>query len=87
MSAGASIPLVSNLNCFQVELSLLQKSYRALARQMTYILNQRLWYIMLEQFLMKYLWSATGMVMISLPIMTGITPIDKSAIKDRGPPG
>lgn len=46
----------------QIEQSLVQTAYDGLAQQMNCIYNQRLWYIMLEQFLMKYVWSATGMV-------------------------
>lgn len=55
----------------KIEQSLVQVAYDGLAQQMNRIYNQRLWYIMLEQFLMKYVWSATGMVMMAIPVMSG----------------
>ncbi|RWS27482.1 ATP-binding cassette sub-family D member 1-like protein [Leptotrombidium deliense] len=55
----------------KVELSFVQKAYKSLACQMNVIYNQKLWYIMLEQFLMKYFWSACGMLVVAIPIMTG----------------
>lgn len=47
-----------------IEHSVVQVAYNGLAQQMNTIYNQRLWYIMFEQFLMKYVWSATGMVCV-----------------------
>lgn len=56
---------------FKVELNHLNRAYKAVCDQMTLLFRQRLWYIMLEQFLMKYVWSGTGMIMVSIPIIFG----------------
>uniref|UniRef100_U5ESG0 Putative long-chain acyl-coa transporter n=1 Tax=Corethrella appendiculata TaxID=1370023 RepID=U5ESG0_9DIPT len=54
----------------KVELMQLQDAYNRLVTQMNTIFSQKLWFIMLEQFFMKYVWSGTGMIMVSLPILT-----------------
>uniref|UniRef100_A0A023F3W5 Putative long-chain acyl-coa transporter n=2 Tax=Triatoma infestans TaxID=30076 RepID=A0A023F3W5_TRIIF len=68
----------------QVELKHLKSAYRSLVEHKNKILCQRLWYVVLEQFLMKYVWSGTGMVMVSLPIlMTNNRNGQEKGVSDR----
>lgn len=65
--------LARRIRPHQVELGLLESAYKRLMQQKRVIFTQRLWYVMLEQFLMKYVWSGAGMVIVSIPLLTGRT--------------
>ncbi|XP_060534112.1 ATP-binding cassette sub-family D member 1 [Cylas formicarius] len=53
----------------KVEQSHLRSAYRILVQHMEHMFAVKLWFVMLEQFLMKYVWSGTGMIVVSLPIL------------------
>ncbi|ETN82186.1 ABC transporter transmembrane region 2 [Necator americanus] len=58
----------------------LSGAYENLRQQMKLIFRKKILYITVEQFLMKYVWSGTGMVMIALPILSAdFTSADKLA--------
>uniref|UniRef100_A0A1I7Z7B8 ATP-binding cassette sub-family D member 2 n=1 Tax=Steinernema glaseri TaxID=37863 RepID=A0A1I7Z7B8_9BILA len=53
----------------ETEKNQMVKAFNSLKDQMMLIYRKRVPYIMLEQFLMKYVWSGTGMTMIAIPIL------------------
>ncbi|KAF1755528.1 hypothetical protein GCK72_011978 [Caenorhabditis remanei] len=65
----------------QAEYKQLDGAYNSLYQQMMMIFKKRIPYIMIEQFLMKYVWSGTGMVMIALPILAAEYADDEKATK------
>ncbi|RZC41048.1 ATP-binding cassette sub-family D member 2 [Asbolus verrucosus] len=65
----------------KVEQSQLRSAFRILAQHLEHMFNVKLWFVMLEQFLMKYVWSGTGMIVVSLPILLAAGP----SVKDTAP--
>lgn len=47
-------------NGHRVEQSHLRSAYRILTHHLEHMFAVKLWFVMLEQFLMKYVWSGTG---------------------------
>ncbi|CAO4372133.1 unnamed protein product [Caenorhabditis nigoni] len=65
----------------QAEYKQLDGAFNSLYQQMMLIFKKRIPYIMIEQFLMKYVWSGTGMVMIALPILAAEYADDEKSTK------
>uniref|UniRef100_A0A6B2KZG8 ABC transporter domain-containing protein n=1 Tax=Arcella intermedia TaxID=1963864 RepID=A0A6B2KZG8_9EUKA len=55
-----------------VERTFLWECYLSLIKHMNTTFKVRIWYNMLESFLMKYVWSATGLLMVAVPTFTRI---------------
>jgi len=66
----------------KIEKGVLQQTYDDLVRHVNYIYRQRIWYTMLEQFLMRYVWGACGMVMIAIPQFARFYQISLSDVAD-----
>lgn len=67
----------------------LSRAFSKLKEQMILMYRKKIPYVMIEQFLMKYVWSATGMTMIALPILTAEFANDERSkrlddLPDRG---
>ena len=65
----------------------LSTAYKSLTRHLRRVLAMKLWYVMLEQLLMKYVWSGTGLLMIALPILYTSHTQSSSAMQENNGDG
>lgn len=61
----------------------LTTAYKSLVSHLNRILAVKLWYVMLEQFLMKYVWSGTGLLVIALPLLYTSNSTKNSLIDNK----
>ncbi|XP_003706566.2 ATP binding cassette subfamily D [Megachile rotundata] len=60
-------------------------AYKSLVSHLRKVLALKLWYVMLEQFLMKYVWSGTGLLVIAMPLLyTTVTGNTNADDRDGG---
>ncbi|KMQ89907.1 atp-binding cassette sub-family d member 2, partial [Lasius niger] len=64
----------------------LNSAYKSLVTHLQRIIAVKLWYVMLEQFLMKYVWSGTGLFVIAMPLLYS-TVTSRSGINTDGDGG
>ncbi|XP_031834072.1 ATP binding cassette subfamily D isoform X2 [Nomia melanderi] len=61
----------------------LTTAYKSLVSHLRRVLALKLWYVMLEQLLMKYVWSGTGLLVIAMPVLyTTVTSRSSSKYDD-----
>jgi ATP-binding cassette subfamily D (ALD) protein 2 len=51
----------------KIEQSILERTYYSLVKHMNKIFKTRIFYVAVEGFFMKYVWSSTGLIMVALP--------------------
>lgn len=62
----------------------LNSAYKSLVTHLQRIIAVKLWYVMLEQFLMKYVWSGTGLFVIAMPLLYNTATSSRSGINTDG---
>jgi ATP-binding cassette subfamily D (ALD) protein 1 len=53
----------------KIESALVDKIFARLKQKLKVVNLNKLWYIIIEQFMLKYVWSAAGLTMISVPLL------------------
>lgn len=62
----------------------LTTAYKSLVSHLRRVLALKLWYVMLEQLLMKYVWSGTGLLVIAMPVLYTTVTSRNSSKHDDG---
>lgn len=65
----------------------LSTAYKSLVSHLRRVLALKFWYVMLEQFLMKYVWSGTGLVVIAMPLLYTTVTSGNTHASDDGDGG
>lgn len=52
----------------EIEHGILYNAFKSLEDHLSYVYGARIFYNMMEGFFMKYVWSATGVGMIAIPV-------------------